>query len=61
LPPAKPAWPGWLRWALVGTAVVLAFSAGFVFGRFPIEWSSDNGDGPPQPNPAQDKALGQAK
>jgi hypothetical protein len=32
---AKP-WPAWLRWALVATAVVLAFSSGFLFGRFPV-------------------------
>jgi hypothetical protein len=40
LPPAKPAVPVWLRWILIGTAVVLAFSAGFLLGRFPIDWES---------------------
>jgi hypothetical protein len=40
LPPAKPGVPVWLRWILIGTAVVLAFSAGFLLGRFPIDWES---------------------
>jgi hypothetical protein len=59
LPPAKAAWPVWLRWTLISTAVVLAFSAGFLLGRFP-EWSS-NGETPTPDIQKQDNALGPAK
>jgi hypothetical protein len=47
LPGQRPAWPAWLRWTLVGTIVVLAFSAGFLLGRFPIDWTG----GSPDENP----------
>jgi hypothetical protein len=60
LPAAKPAWASWLRWALVGTAVVLAFSAGFLFGRFPIEWGG-NEETPPEIQKQDNTTLGPAK
>jgi hypothetical protein len=41
LPPAKAPWPSWLRWLLIGTALVLAFSAGVLVREIPaIEWPS---------------------
>ena len=40
LPPTREGVPAWLRWALIGTAVVLAFSAGFVLGQYPIDWDA---------------------
>ncbi len=41
--------PAWLRWTLIGTAVVLAFSAGFLLGRFPIEWDGPGTTDAPAP------------
>src|SRR2546425_766608 len=35
LPTRPPAWPGWLRWALIAAAVVLAFTAGLLCSRLP--------------------------
>jgi hypothetical protein len=61
LPSAKAAWPGWLRWALVGTVVVLAFSAGFLVGRFPIEWSSNGDSTPPDIQKQDNTTLGPSK
>ena len=40
LPPSREGVPSWLRWALIGTALVLVFSAGFLLGQYPIDWDA---------------------
>jgi hypothetical protein len=57
LPGARRPWPAWLRWTLVAAAVVLAFGVGFLIGRYPIEWSTDESP-TPEINRPEDRALG---
>ena len=44
LPPNPGATPGWLRWMLVATLVLLSFSAGLLVGKLPIEWNPTTDD-----------------
>lgn len=53
LPPTRPGIPAWLRWVLLGTAVVLAFTAGMLFTRLEWEWPTL----PPVPEQPDNKPV----
>ena len=59
LPGSQALLPAWLRWTLVGLAVALAFGAGFLMGRYPIEWSVE--ESPTRELKPQDNQLGPPK
>jgi hypothetical protein len=58
LPGSKPWLPVWARWLLVAMAVLIGFGAGFLFGRYPIEWSNTNDDAPKPEFKPLDNSLG---